>query len=166
MTVNTQKPPFFRPAAPVLSGQRLYLREHELDAGVEMVLKAGYALKACTQEVRDQHRINWTQARALTAILHKPQGVSALSIGLDVTKQAAIKTVEELEMRQFATRSADVRDGRRRTITLTPEGETIARDLNSALRNLLAKAYRQAGGDAVAGSDAVLNAIKSAGALR
>jgi DNA-binding MarR family transcriptional regulator len=163
MTVNTQRPNFSRPTATSISGQRLYLREDELDAGLSMILEAGHALKARTQEARDKHGVNWTQARALTSILQAPQGVLALSVRLDITKQSAIKTVEELEMRKLVTRGDDPRDGRRRTIHLTPEGETMARDISAAMRSLLAKAYRQAGGEAVAGCDAVLAAIKSGG---
>jgi DNA-binding MarR family transcriptional regulator len=163
MTVNTQRPNFLRPAPATVSGQRLYLREEELDAGLAMILEAGHALKAKTQEARDTHNVNWTQARALTSILQKPQGVLALSQRLDITKQSAIKTVEELEARSLVARGDDPRDGRRRTINLTPAGEVIARDISTTMRSLLAKAYRQAGGEAVAGCDAVLTAIKSGG---
>ena len=163
MTVNTQRPNFSRPTLTPLTGQRLYLREEELDAGLAMILEAGHALKAATQMARDAHDVNWTQARALTALLRQPQGVLALSVRLDITKQAAIKTVEELETRSLITRATDARDGRRRTITLTATGDVIARDISTAMRSLLAKAYRQAGGEAVAGCDAVLNAIKAGG---
>ena len=164
MTVNTQRPNFLRPAAAPVSGQRLYLREDELDAGLAMILEAGHVLKAHTLGEREKHGLNWTQARALTTILQAPQGVLAVSIRLDITKQSAIKTIEELEQRNLVTRGNDPHDGRRRTINLTPTGETIARELSTAMRSLLAKAYRQAGGDAVAGCDAVLTAIKSGGA--
>jgi DNA-binding MarR family transcriptional regulator len=166
MTVNTQRPNFLRPAPSSVSGQRLYLREEELDLGLAMILEAGHALKASTHDVRSQHNVNWTQARALATILQAPQGVLALAARLDITKQSSIKTVEELEARKLITRADNPRDGRRRTINLTPEGEAIARDVSSAMRSLLAKAYRQAGGEAVAGCDAVLVAIKSRGAKR
>jgi DNA-binding MarR family transcriptional regulator len=161
MTVNTPKSNFSRPTSVTLSGQRLYLREDELDAGLAMILEAGHVLKAQTQTTRDKYGLNWTQARALTAILKAPQGVLALSVGLDITKQSAIKIAEELEQRGLAIRSDDPQDGRRRTLALTSEGVAIARDVSAAMRTLIARAYRQAGSDAVAGCDAVLNAIKS-----
>jgi DNA-binding MarR family transcriptional regulator len=164
MTVNTQRPNFLRPAPSPVTGQRLYLREDELDAGLAMILEAGHAIKARTLAQRQKHDLNWTQARALTAVLQAPQGVLHLSVRLDITKQSAIKTIEELEHRALVVRGNDPRDGRRRTISLTADGEAIARELSAAMRTLLAKAYRQAGGDAVAGCDAVLNAIKSGGA--
>jgi DNA-binding MarR family transcriptional regulator len=164
MTVNTQRPNFLRPTPAPVSGQRLYLREDELDAGVAMVLEAGHALKAMTQAAREKHDLNWTEARALTALLRAKHGVLSLSTSLDITKQAAIKTAEALENRHLISRGDDPRDGRRKTLTLTVLGEEMARDLSTAMRALLAKAYRQAGGEAVAGCDAVLNAIKSGSA--
>ena len=164
MTVNTPRPIFSRPAAAPLSGQRLYLREDELDAGLAMILEAGHALKACTRLAREKYDLNWTQARALTSLLRTSQGVQTLSVHLDITKQTAIKTIEELETRHFVIRSSDPHDGRRRTIRLTASGDEIAREISAALRTLLAGAYRQAGGEAVAGCDAVLTAVKLGGA--
>jgi DNA-binding MarR family transcriptional regulator len=163
MTVNTPRPNFSRPLPASLSGQRLYLREEELDAGLAAIFEASNILKSASFAARATHDLNWTQARAITTILRAPQGVQALSITLGLTKQAAIKTAEELEARGFAVRSSDPRDGRRRTLTLTPQGETIARDIASVMRGVLASAYRNAGGDAVAGCDAVLGAFKKAG---
>jgi DNA-binding MarR family transcriptional regulator len=163
MTVNTQRPNFVRPAPSPVSGQRLYLREEELDAGLALILEAGFALKACTLTLRQAHDLNWTEARALASVLTQPQGVLALSVRLDITKQTAIKIVEALESRGFVKRGNDPHDGRKRLINLTPEGEAIARDVGGAMRNLMAKAYRQAGGEAVAGCDAVLTAIQSGG---
>jgi DNA-binding MarR family transcriptional regulator len=165
MTVNTPRQNFARPAPPIVSGQRLYLREDELDAGLSLILQAGHVLKARTRESRDKHGLNWSQARALMCLLRAPQGVLALSAQLGTTKQATIKTIEELTVRGCVTRHDDPRDGRRRTIILTPDGETIARDLGVSMRALLAKAYRKTGGDAVAGCDAVLQAISAGVAL-
>jgi DNA-binding MarR family transcriptional regulator len=161
MTVNTPRSNGLRAAPAITSGQRLYLREDELDAGIAMILEAGHALKSQTLAARVEHNLNWSEARALTALLRAPQGVLGLSVHLDITKQAAIKTTQALEDRALVSRVDDPRDGRRKTIQLTPKGEEVARDLSSAMRGLLARAYRQAGGEAVAGSDAVLTAIKS-----
>jgi DNA-binding MarR family transcriptional regulator len=160
MTVNTPRPTFLRPPVVAPSGQRLYLREEELDAGVAALLEVSHALKASTQAVRQAHGLNWTQARALAALLRASQGVQDLSVRLDITKQASIKTTEELEARGLVTRGPDDKDGRRRSISLTADGDLIARDIAAAMRGLLAKAYRHAGGEAVAGCDAVLGAIK------
>lgn len=163
MTVNTQRPHYARPGPIPVSGQRLYLREEELDAGLALILEAGFALKASTLTIRQANDLNWTEARTLASVLVRPQGVLALSVRLDITKQTAIKTVEALECRGFVKRSDDPSDGRKRLINLTPKGEAIARDIGGAMRNLMAKAYRQAGGEAVTGCDAVLSALQSAG---
>jgi DNA-binding MarR family transcriptional regulator len=159
MTVNTPRPNFSRQAPPSLSGQRLYLREEELDAGLAMIFDAGNAIKSATTATCEAYSLNWTQARALATLLRLPLGVKDLSDSLGVTKQAAIKTAEDLEGRGLITRSLDAKDGRRRRLSLTASGETIARDVASKMRATLGHAYRAAGGDAVAGCDAVLGAI-------
>lgn len=166
MTVNTQRSNVLRAGTTVTSGQRLYLREEELDTGVAMILEAGHALKSQTLASRIKHNLNWSEARALTTLLRVPQGVLGLSVHLDITKQAAIKTSQALEDRALVARVDDPRDGRRKTIQLTPKGEEVARDISGAMRALLANAYRQAGGDAVAGSDVVLAAIKSGKSIK
>jgi DNA-binding MarR family transcriptional regulator len=163
MTVNTSRPNFARPLPNPLSGQRLYLREEELNAGVTMILEAATLIKATTQSVRARHKLTWNSAHALTQLLQAPQGVATLSVGLGITKQAAIKTAEELEARGLLTRAPDTRDGRRRPLTLTDAGEAVARDVVGDMRALLAKAYRKAGGEAVSGCDSVLGALKQAG---
>jgi DNA-binding MarR family transcriptional regulator len=162
MTVNTQRPNFARPAPSPLSGQRLYLREDELDAGVEMIFEAANIIKAITASARRNHDLNWSGAHALALLLRAPQGVATLSTHLGMTKQATIKTAEDLETRGLLTRTADARDGRRRPLTLTTTGEAMARDIVGAMRGLLASAYRQAGGEAVTGCDQVLGALKQA----
>jgi DNA-binding MarR family transcriptional regulator len=159
MTVNTSPSHFPRQPTSSLSGQRLYLREDELDAGVELIFEASIAIKSAIKEVCARHHINLTQGRALSAIARKPIGVQALSVVLGLTKQATIKTVEELENVGFVGRVANITDGRRKTLVLTQTGADIARDVAGAMRNILARAYRQAGGEAVAGCDLVLSAI-------
>lgn len=164
MTVNTPRPNFSRPAPVSLSGQRLYLREEELDAGVAMILEAATILKAATSSIRAKHALTWTSAQILSALMRAPLGVASLAVNLGITKQAAIKTVEDLEARGLLSRQSDASDGRRKPLSLTSSGQAIARDVTSVLRTLLASAYRQAGGEAVAGSDKVLGALKQAGA--
>jgi DNA-binding MarR family transcriptional regulator len=166
MTVNTQRPNFSRQAAPSLSGQRLYLREEELDAGLAMIFDANNAIKSATLATCETNGLNWTQARALATLLRLSLGVKDLSDSLGVTKQAAIKTAEDLEGRGLITRSLDAKDGRRRMLILTECGETIARQVATAMRATLGHAYRTAGGDAVAGCDAVLSALKGGKAVR
>jgi DNA-binding MarR family transcriptional regulator len=159
MTANTSSPSFLRQTANGLSGQRLYLRDEELDAGLAMIFDASNAIRAASLSACAQNNVKWTQARALTTIARRSLGVQALSVGLGITKQAAIKTVEDLESRGFVHRVEDPNDGRRKTLVLTPVGEEIARSVAKSMRSIMATAYRQAGGDAVAGCDLVLSAL-------
>jgi DNA-binding MarR family transcriptional regulator len=50
-----------------------------------------------------------------------------LAATLAVTKQAAIKVVDEMEARGFVARATDPRDRRAKAIALTPRGEAVRR---------------------------------------
>jgi DNA-binding MarR family transcriptional regulator len=159
MTVNTPRPNFLRPTPVSLSGQRLYLREEELDSGIARFLSVVNLMKEVTQNVRQTHDLTWTSAHMLVTLLRAPKGVADLGTILGMTKQNAIKTAEDLETRGLLSRQTDPRDARRRPLALTPSGQDIAREIASAMRAPLASAYRQVGGEAVSGSDAVLAAL-------
>lgn len=159
MTVNIAKPILPRPTVAIGNSQRLYLREEELDAGLDTIFEAVAVLRASTQDARASHQLTWLQARTLAALVRSSHGVLSLSKLLEITKQSAIKMVKDLEDRGLVTRQDNPRDARRRTIVLTTSGQALARDVSAAMRSVLARAYRQAGGDAVAGCDSVLTAL-------
>jgi DNA-binding MarR family transcriptional regulator len=159
MTVNTPKQGFVRPPTASLSGQRLYLREDELESGVLRFLSIATVMKEATHAVRKDYNLTWSAAHMLITLGRTPTGVAILATILGVTKQSAIKTAEDLEGRGLLMRETDLRDARRRPLRLTDEGYAQARAILVPLRTALASAYRQAGGEAVSGSDAVLSAL-------
>ena len=162
MTVNTPPQPNTRASATASGAARLYLREDELDFGVELILDAAQALKAATAVPRQKRDLTWTQCRILLRLQRHASTVLNLGQGLGLTKQVLIKTLETLEARGLLSRQIDPGDARRRIVTLTREGAVLAKDAATGLRTVLAQAYRQAGGDAVAGCDAVLTAVTGA----
>lgn len=156
MSVNTSQPSFLRPPAAPYSGQRLYLREEELDTGIEMLFDAVSTVKNAALTTCVHNNLNWTQGRALVAMLRRVHGVQSLSVTLGLTKQAAIKTIEELVALGLVVREANPQDKRRRSLVLTQAGRQIGQEIATAMRTPLAAAYRKAGGEAVAGCDLVL----------
>jgi DNA-binding MarR family transcriptional regulator len=63
----------------------------------------------------------------IRALHGSPLTLTELAERLGVTKQAAIKVVDEMEARGFVARAADPRDRRAKTIALTPRGEAVRR---------------------------------------
>jgi DNA-binding MarR family transcriptional regulator len=164
MPVNSLRHNFTRQGPATQSGQRLYLRDEELDNGLELIFSARDTIKAHTLEALHSGKLqgenlNWSQTRLLALLLRRPQGVLALAQQLGLTKQATIKTLDDIEQRGWIARHDDPKDGRRRTISLTPTGIQIAQEIAATMRHILAQAYKQSGGDAVAGCDTVLTAL-------
>lgn len=74
------------------------------DAGLTMRPKWGFVIRA----------------------LHRaPVPLAELARLLDVTKQAAQQTVDEMESAELVVRQPDPRDGRRKLITLTAQGQRV-----------------------------------------
>lgn len=159
MSVNNLAPNFMRQSGVASSGQRLYLREEELDGGLTRLFEAVFAIKQAAIGTCATLGLNWTQGRVLAALIRTAHGVQSLSLALGLTKQATIKTVEELVAAGYIERALDSGDRRRRKLMLTPTGMAKGEEVGAAMRAPLARAFRQAGGEAVAGHDLVLAAL-------
>jgi DNA-binding MarR family transcriptional regulator len=73
-----------------------------------------------------------------------------------VAKQTLSRLLNELVARDLIARQANVRDRRQRLLELSNEGRELEEALHGRLRRRLARAYRAAGAEAVAGHHQVL----------
>jgi DNA-binding MarR family transcriptional regulator len=138
---------------------RLFLREEELQFGLAAMFEVVARLKELSALEREKFGLTWADAKTLIAIGAKSDTVLNLAMRLSVTKQAFTKTLRELEKSGLITRVDDKRDRRRKTISLTKKGQETEKQVSAAMREALAQAYRNAGAEAVYGSDQVLWAI-------
>ncbi len=110
----------------------------------------------------------------IRALAGEPLGLTELAERLGVSKQAAIKVVDEMQQRGFLTREPHPADRRAKVLALTAKGEAVraaalaesARmeaelraelgdgDVDALRRVLLAFAERHGGGEDVAGARA------------
>ena len=86
-------------------------------------------------------------------------GVQDLSRLTSLSKQAASKTLTDLQRLGLAQKAAGDLDARRRPTALTPEGAAFEARVSERLRGLLGRAYRTGGLDGVAGSRRILAAL-------
>ena len=142
---------------------RLILREDELDAGLELLLLAEAAVweavdaGLAAQEGLGLGRSHW---RAAFLLRRRPGiGVQDLSKLTSLSKQAASRTLADLEKAGLVERVSGDLDGRRRPATLTAEGVAFEQRTAERLRALLARAYRTGGLDGVAGTRRILAAL-------
>ncbi|MGB7404870.1 MAG: MarR family transcriptional regulator [Pacificimonas sp.] len=130
----------------------LFLREDEVRRGIELVY-FGHAdlLKEADETLRSSH-LGRAHHRALYFIARRP----GLSMGelvglLSVTKQALSRVIGDLTARELIRVEPGQRDRRQRLITLTDEGLRLEHELFELLRQRMARAYAEAGQDAVTG---------------
>lgn len=150
------------PLQPGSDDPRLILREEELDGGLELILLAEASLWAAVDaalevETYGLGRSHW---RAAFLLRRRPGiGVQDLSKLTSLSKQAASRTLADLQKAGLVERGSGDLDGRRRPATLTPEGVAFEQRTAERLRALLARAYRTGGLDGVSGARRILAAL-------
>ena len=130
----------------------LFLREEELRQGIELLF---FAYRDFTSEPdtiladykfgRAHHRVIYFVGR------HPGITVSELLSILRITKQSLSRVLGQLVREGFVTQRPGERDRRQRLLELAPKGALLERDLTERQRNRIARAYREAGAEAVEG---------------
>jgi DNA-binding MarR family transcriptional regulator len=135
----------------------LFLREEELRQGIELLF---YAYRDFTAEPdailaeygfgRAHHRVIYFVGR------HPGITVSDLLEILRITKQSLSRVLGQLVHEKFITQRPGLRDRRQRLLELTEKGTELERQLTERQRSRMARAYREAGAEAVEGFRKVL----------
>jgi len=150
------------PLQPGSDDPRLILREEELDGGLELILLAEASLWAAVDAALEAETLGLGRShwRAAFLLRRRPGiGVQDLSKLTSLSKQAASRTLADLQKAGLVERGSGDLDGRRRPATLTPEGVAFEQRTAERLRALLARAYRTGGLDGVAGARRILAAL-------
>ncbi len=138
----------------------LFLREEELRQAMELLF---YAYRDFTAEPdallaaygfgRAHHRVVYFVGR------HPGITISQLLAILKITKQSLSRVLGQLIREGFVVQRADDADRRRRRLFLTDKGSELERKLTELQGRRIARAYRGAGAEAVAGFRNVLRGI-------
>ena len=143
-----------------LAANPLFLREEDLRQGIELLY---YAYRDFTAEPdamlakygfgRAHHRVIYFVGR------HPGMSVSELLAILKITKQSLSRVLSQLIREGFITQRAGSRDRRQRLLALTEKGIELERQLSENQRQRIARAYREAGAEAVEGFRKVMLGI-------
>lgn len=145
---------------PTLAPNPLYLREAELDQGIDLLYGAVDALAAEPDRLLAERGLGRSHHRVLALIRRRPGiTLSELQGSLPLTKQALSRLLKQLAARGLVARRADPRDRRQRPLALTEAGRELHERVNRVQRRRLAAAYRAAGAEAVAGFREVLRGL-------
>jgi DNA-binding MarR family transcriptional regulator len=138
----------------------LFLREDELRQGIELLY---YAYRDFTAEPdamlarygfgRAHHRVIYFVGR------HPQMSVTDLLVILRITKQSLSRVLGQLVRQGFIRQQPGSRDRRQRLLELTDKGIELERQLSENQRQRIAKAYREAGAQAVEGFRKVMLGI-------
>ena len=93
------------------------------------------------------------------ALAEQPRTLTELAAVLDVSKQAAIKVVDQMEQRGFLRREPSARDRRAKLLTLTAKGERVRRAALAESRRLERELRREFGVTEMAALRTVLHGL-------
>ena len=135
----------------------LFLREEELRHGMELLFYAYRDFTAGPDAMLAQYGFGRAHHRVIYFVGRYPGStVSDLLAILQITKQSLSRVLGQLVREGFVTQQPGSRDRRQRLLNLTAKGEELERRLSENQRALIARAYREAGAEAVEGFRNVL----------
>ena len=135
----------------------LFLKDEELNDGVELFFFAHRDFARVADRYLEQHELGRAHFRALYFIARRPgMPVTDLISILGVTKQSLNRVLKTLLEKQLVTLTQGARDRRQRLLNLTESGRALSAQLSQAQRTKFAAAYREAGPEAVVGFRRVL----------
>ena len=138
----------------------LFLREHEVRRGVELLFFGYTRLTRSIDEGLTEHGLGRAHHRALYFIARQPDlTISELLKILAITKQSLGRVLTDLADRGLVETRTGATDRRQKLLRLTAEGKAFEAQLFDSLRNSLASAYAAAGQESVTGFWRVLEGL-------
>jgi len=135
----------------------LFLREEELRQGIELLYFAYRDFTAEPDAILAEYGFGRAHHRVIYFVGRSPGiTVSALLATLRITKQSLSRVLGQLVEDGFINQVPGPRDRRQRLLELTAKGIELERLLTEKQRARIARAYREAGADAVEGFRKVL----------
>lgn len=140
----------------------LFLREEELRQGIELLYYAYRDFTAEPDAILAQYDFGRAHHRVIYFVGRHPRmSVTELLGILRITKQSLSRVLSQLVDQGFIAQHPGSRDRRQRLLELTPKGVDLERQLSENQRQRIAKAYREAGAQAVEGFRRVMLGIMS-----
>jgi DNA-binding MarR family transcriptional regulator len=138
----------------------LFLREDALRRGIELLFYAYRDFTAEPDAMLAQYGFGRAHHRVIYFVGRNPgMTVSELLAILRITKQSLSRVLGQLVREGFVERHHGSADRRQRLLRLTDKGVELERRLTENQRARLARAFREAGAESVAGYQRVLLGI-------
>ena len=135
----------------------LFLRDEELRQGIELMFYAYRDFTSDPDQVLKAYGFGRAHHRVIHFVGRNPGiAVAELLKILRITKQSLSRVLSTLIARGFIAQQQGARDRRQRLLYLTPAGIDLEREVSRPQKARVAKAYRDAGAEAVAAHRKVL----------
>ena len=141
----------------------LFLREEYLRQGIELLFFAYRDFTAEPDAILARHDFGRAHHRVIYFVgRHPGMTVTELLAILRITKQSLSRVLGALVDQGFVRQDADPTDRRRRLLQLTDRGRALETELSAVQMRRVARAYREAGAEAVEGFRRVLLGVINA----
>ncbi len=138
----------------------LFLRDEDLRQGIELLFYAYRDFTGKPDAILTELGFGRAHHRTIYFIGRNPGiTISHLLDILKITKQSLSRVLRELVREGYVASRAGTRDRRQRRLELTEKGLALERRLSENQRGRIARAYREAGAEAVEGYRKVLLGI-------
>ncbi|MSO64818.1 MAG: MarR family transcriptional regulator [Alphaproteobacteria bacterium] len=135
----------------------LFLREEELRQGIELLFYAYRDFTSDPDKILAQHGFGRAHHRVIHFINRNPGITVQELLGiLRITKQSLSRVLGQLVSEGYVVQERGTRDRRQRHLHLTPKGVDLETRVSETQRDRVARAYREAGAEAVEGYRKVL----------
>jgi DNA-binding MarR family transcriptional regulator len=135
----------------------LYLRDEELRQGIELLFFAYRDFTSDPDAILARDGLGRAHHRAIYFIGRKPGiTIAELLATLRITKQSLGRVLKQLVALGYVEQKSGTRDRRQRHLSLTRRGIDLEHQLTQTQRERVARAFREAGPEAVAGYRKVL----------
>lgn len=130
----------------------LFLREEELRQAIELLYFGYRAFTSEPDQILAQYGFGRAHHRVIYFVGRHPGiTVSELLDVLQITKQSLSRVLSQLVRESFVVQHQGTRDRRQRLLELTEKGRDLERQLTENQRHRIARAYQDAGPEAVEG---------------
>ncbi|MCW5730063.1 MAG: MarR family transcriptional regulator [Alphaproteobacteria bacterium] len=142
------------------SANPLFLREEELRQGIELLFYAYRDFTSDPDSILADYGLGRAHHRVLHFVGRNPKISVAELLGiLRITKQSLSRVLTTLLEMGLVQQRQGTRDRRQRLLSLTEKGAELERRLSAVQQARVARAYREAGAEAVAGYRKVLQGL-------
>tara|TARA_Y100000588_G_scaffold148593_1_gene162572 strand:- start:39 stop:545 length:507 start_codon:yes stop_codon:yes gene_type:complete len=140
----------------------LFLREEDIRQGMELLYYAYRDFTAEPDAILAEYGFGRAHHRVVYFVGRNPLiNVSELLGILKITKQSLSRVLGQLVREEFINQREGIEDRRQRLLKLTDKGVELEKRLSASQSKRIAKAYREAGAEAVQGYRDVLTGMIS-----